>query len=211
MLRMIISALTFFPCFFMLICFVGVPFYFMMEFFNDFFAKKFTSLNKKVMGILSFAVSALIYSLGFELLFATCIVTSMTSAEFILNPLLLFFMLSLPVLLGLVISIPFYSMMWFFIRNFEKRFPNECNEPIYSEKKHSISFIMTAVIFHCIPYKHYTKTLPKQSNDLTDSEKKFFISFKRTAVIFSCIFSSYLSWLAYDEYKSRSSVCCTEQ
>jgi hypothetical protein len=122
------------PIFFIIAC-IGAPFYFMMEFFSCFIAKKFANLDKKVIGILSFAMSALIYSL----------------LPFMLEPIsfnswraFLFF--------GLMLSVPFYSILWCFLRTFKKRFPNQSDESTYSRKNVLTSFSITALIFSFIFY-----------------------------------------------------------
>jgi hypothetical protein len=143
MLSLFILIPIFFLCFFNIVCFVGMPFYFMMEFFSGFFGKKFANLDKKVIGILSFAMSALIYSLGLAILMATLLM----SAESSLNPLFFFRLWSIIVLLGLMVSIPFYSILWCFLRTFKKIFPNQCNDLNGSGKTFFISFTITALIF----------------------------------------------------------------
>ncbi len=126
------------PIFFIIAC-IGVPFYFMMEFFSCFIAKKFANLDKKVIGILSFAMSALIYSLLPFMLGSPVSFQSWRS-----------FLFS-----GLMLSVPFYSILWFFLRTFKKRFPNQSDESTYSGKNFLTSFSITALIFSfifCTPF-----------------------------------------------------------
>ena len=152
MLSLVISIPIFFLCFFNIVCFVGMPFYFMMEFFSCFIAKKFANLNKKFIGVLSFAMSALIYSLGLAILLATLLM----SAESSLTPLFFFRVWGILVLFGLMLSIPFYSILWCFLRTFKKRFPNQCNDLNGSGKYFFISFTISALIsffvFGCFFY-----------------------------------------------------------
>lgn len=119
-------------CFFLTICLVGVPFYFMMQFFIYFLAKKLANLDKKLIYVLSFAMSALIYSVVPVIIFEN------------VKILLLFLML------GLMISVSFYSILWCFLRTFEKVFPNRSDLEAHSAPNFLISFTITAPIFSFI-------------------------------------------------------------
>ena len=119
---------------FLYICLVGVPFYLIMQLFSYVLAKKFTNLDKKLIYVISFAISALIYSaLAWQRMRAPS------------------FSLWLKCLLiGLMVSIPFYSTLWYFLRTFEKAFPNRSNALTPSVKNVWASFATTALIFSFI-------------------------------------------------------------
>ena len=135
--------------FFLNICLVRVLFYFMMQFFIYVLAKKCTNLSKKFICVLSFAMSALIYSV------VPFIILGTLNIVYGLKPFLSFETLkiwSLFLLLGLMVSIPFYSILWCFLRTFKKRFPNRSHWLTHSVPNFLTSFSITALIFSIISF-----------------------------------------------------------
>lgn len=112
----------------------GVPFYLIMHLFSYVLAKKFTNLDKKLIYVISFAISALIYSAVAWQMMRT------PSFSLWLHYLLI----------GLMVSIPFYSTLWYFLLTFEKTFPNRSNALTHSVKNVLSSFTTTALIFSFI-------------------------------------------------------------
>ena len=93
-----------------------------------------TNLSKQSIHLISFAIPALIYSLGLP------IMAEITPKEF--------FRIWLTVLfLGLLASIPFYATLWYFLGIFQRVFPNRSNKLTQLISIHFISFATTALIF----------------------------------------------------------------
>ena len=116
---------------FLCICFFGVPFYLIMQLFSYILAKNFTNLDKKLIYVISFAISAPIY---------LALVWQMMETQS-------FSLWLQHLLIGLVVSIPFYSTLWHFLRTFEEAFPNRSNALNPSVKNFLASFATTALYF----------------------------------------------------------------
>ncbi len=131
--------------FFLNTCLVGVPFYFMMQFFIYVLGKKCTNLSKKFICVLSFAMSALIYSVVLVVPFV--LIHSPMPFVTILLSFVTLKIWSLFLLYGLMVSVPFYSMLWCFLRTFDKVLPNRSRWLTHSVPNFLISFTTTSLIF----------------------------------------------------------------
>ena len=122
--------------FFVIICLVGAPFYWMIQFFIHVLTKICKNLAKESIHLISFTIPALIYSLALPLIMGTNIS----------------FRLCLGFLaFGLIPSIPFYTTLWYFLGIFQRVFPNRSNKLTQLISIHFISFATTALVFSLIP------------------------------------------------------------